>query len=41
MRNRVKVEVEYLQNGMVRPPQEPGHGLAIKPELIKDHQVKD
>ncbi|MCZ6531494.1 MAG: mandelate racemase/muconate lactonizing enzyme family protein [SAR324 cluster bacterium] len=29
------------ENGMVRPPQEPGHGLAIKPELIKDHQVKD
>ncbi len=34
------VEPVHPVNGMVRPPSAPGHGLAIKPELIKDHQVK-
>jgi L-alanine-DL-glutamate epimerase-like enolase superfamily enzyme len=26
-------------NGMVRPPERPGHGMRIKPEIIKDHAV--
>lgn len=34
------VETVDPVKGMVRPPERPGHGMRIKPEIIKDHEVK-
>jgi L-alanine-DL-glutamate epimerase-like enolase superfamily enzyme len=33
------VEPVDPENGMVRPPERPGHGMRIKPEIIKDHAI--
>jgi L-alanine-DL-glutamate epimerase-like enolase superfamily enzyme len=28
-----------IANGMIRAPERPGHGLAFKPEVLKDFAV--
>jgi L-alanine-DL-glutamate epimerase-like enolase superfamily enzyme len=33
------VEPAIPKNGMLRPPESPGHGLAFKPELLKSQRV--
>jgi L-alanine-DL-glutamate epimerase-like enolase superfamily enzyme len=35
------VEPLHPEKGMLRPPERPGHGLAIKPELFKEFGVRD
>jgi L-alanine-DL-glutamate epimerase-like enolase superfamily enzyme len=27
------------KNGMMVPPERPGHGLAFRPEVLKDHRI--
>lgn len=34
------VEPVVPVQGMMRPPQRPGHGLAVKPEMIKEYRAK-
>ncbi len=35
------VEPVNPENGMVRPPERPGHGLAFKPELFTEYKSKE
>ncbi len=35
------VEPVVPAHGMMRPPQRPGHGLVVKPEVVKEYRVKD
>jgi len=27
------------KNGTMSPPERPGHGLAFRPEILKDHRI--
>ncbi len=35
------VEPVNPENGIVRPPERPGHGLAFKPELFTEYKSKE
>jgi hypothetical protein len=30
-----------IKNGMITAPERPGHGLAFKPEILRDFAVKE
>jgi L-alanine-DL-glutamate epimerase-like enolase superfamily enzyme len=34
------VEPVLPERGMMRPPQRPGHGLSVKPEIVKEYRLK-
>jgi len=33
------VEKVAVESGMITAPERPGHGLAFKPEVLRDHRV--
>jgi L-alanine-DL-glutamate epimerase-like enolase superfamily enzyme len=33
------VEPAIPKNGMLKPPETPGHGVRFKPELLKDNRI--
>jgi len=35
----VWVEPVAIKNGMIAVPERPGHGLAFKPEVLKDFRI--
>jgi L-alanine-DL-glutamate epimerase-like enolase superfamily enzyme len=37
--NDLFVDPVPIENGMITAPERPGHGLAFKPEILKDCRV--